>query len=377
MVVQSASGKRVKVVFRVDASLEMGSGHVMRCLTLADELKQLGYECTFISRQQPGELSELIKQRQHAVYTLPECTEFAEHCLTHRNLPHSNWLKGGQKRDAQESAEILQTINPDWLVVDHYGIDKAWEQLVRAYVKRILVIDDLADREHDCDVLLDQNLGQTDDMYHPFVPEECQVLTGCRYALLRPEFTAFRERSLEYRKGKTQIDRVLISMGGVDKENYTEEALNGLASSGLNDKTEVTVVLGKQAPWLTEVKEQATNSRLNVRVLSNVSNMAELMSRSDLSIGAAGSTSWERCCLGLPTLMCVLAENQQGIAKALETSGAAMMVSQEDIATFLCEKIAILCAQPERLSLTSGRASQLVDGWGAQRVAQSMFKGVE
>jgi len=362
----------MKVVFRVDASLEMGTGHVMRCLTLADKLKRSGHKCTFISRQQPGELTELIKQREHAVYVLPECTE-----LTGCHLTHSNWLKGGQKRDAEESAEILQTINPDWLVVDHYGIDKAWEELVRLYVKRILVIDDLADREHDCDTLIDQNLGQTDEIYRPLVPEECQILTGCHYALLRPEFSAFRERSLEYRKDKTQIDRVLITMGGVDKDNYTEKVLNGLASSALDDKTDVTVVLGKEAPWLTEVKAQAANSRLNVRVLSNVSNMAELMSQSDLAIGAAGSTSWERCCLGLSTLMCVLAENQQGIAKALETHGAAMVVSQSDIEMSLGEKVAILYEQPERLSLMSDRASYLVDGRGAQRVAQRMFKGVE
>lgn len=367
----------MKVVFRVDASLEMGAGHVMRCLTLADELKRLEHECTFISRQQPGELTELMKQREHAVYILPECTELTDHCLTHRELAHSHWLKGGQKRDAEECAEILQTINPDWLVVDHYGIDKAWEQLVRSYVKRILVIDDLADREHNCDVLIDQNLGQTDEMYHPLVPEECQILTGCRYALLRPEFAAFRERSLEYRKGKTQIDSVLISMGGVDKDNYTEKALNALDSSGLNGRTEVTVVLGKQAPWLTEVRAQAANSRLNVRVLSQVSNMAELMSQSDLAIGAAGSTSWERCCLGLPTLICVLADNQQGIAEALESHRAAMMVSQKGTEATLREKIVILLAQPERLMLLSDSARQLVDGCGAGRVAQSMFRGME
>lgn len=355
----------MKVVFRVDASLEMGTGHVMRCLTLADKLKQSGHECTFISRQQAGELTELIKQREHAVYVLPECTESTDCQLT-----HSNWLKGGQKRDAEECAEILRTITPDWLVVDHYGVDKAWEELVRLYVKRILVIDDLADREHDCDVLLDQNLGQTDEMYYPLVPEGCRILTGCRYALLRPEFAEYRERSLEYRNGKTQIDRVLISMGGVDKENYTEKALNGLASSGLNDKTEVTIVLGKQAPWLTEVKAQAANSRLNVRVLSNVSNMAELMSQSDLAIGAAGSTSWERCCLGLPTLMCVLAENQRKIAAALEQAGASALIINpaEDFSL----QINHFTQFPQALTGISVIAASLVDGRGAERVASQL-----
>ncbi|WP_417439205.1 UDP-2,4-diacetamido-2,4,6-trideoxy-beta-L-altropyranose hydrolase [Idiomarina sp.] len=362
------------IVFRVDASIEMGAGHVMRCLTLADELSQNGHKCTFISRRQPGSLINLVKERGYSVHELPECEESEGNHLT-----HGHWLKGGQEKDVQESLNVLEKLapDPDWLVIDHYGIDKFWEQRARNQVKNILVIDDLADREHDCDFLIDQNLGQTDDIYYALVPEECQILTGCHYALLRPEFADCRELSLEYRKGKTQIDRVLISMGGVDKDNYTEKVLTALASSGLSDRTEVTVVLGKQAPWLTEVKAQAINSRLNVRVLSNVSNMAELMSQSDLAIGAAGSTSWERCCLGLPTLMCVLAENQQGIAEALETHEAAMVLSQSDISTSLGEKVAILYEQPERLSLMSDCASHLVDGRGAQRVAQSIFKGVE
>ncbi|WP_417441810.1 UDP-2,4-diacetamido-2,4,6-trideoxy-beta-L-altropyranose hydrolase [Idiomarina sp.] len=360
------------IVFRVDASIEMGAGHVMRCLTLADELSQNGHKCTFISRRQPGSLINLVKERGYSIHELPECEESEGNHLT-----HGHWLKGGQERDVEESQNVLEKLVPEWLVIDHYGIDKVWEQRARNHVKNILVIDDLADRPHDCDILVDQNLGQSDRMYSPLVPKSCRILTGCQYALLRPEFAAFRERSLEYRKGKTQIDSVLISMGGVDKDNYTEKALNALASSGLNDRTEVTVVLGKQAPWLTEVKAQETNSRLNVRVLSNVSNMAELMSQSDLAIGAAGGTSWERCCLGLPTLMCVLADNQQGIAKVLESHGAAMVLSQSDIETCLGEKVAILYEQPERLSLMSGRASHLVDGRGAQRVAQSMLKGME
>lgn len=362
------------VVFRVDASIEMGAGHVMRCLTLADELSQNGHKCTFISRRQPGSLINLVTERGYSVHELPECEESEGNHLT-----HGHWLKGGQEKDVQESLNVLEKLVPDpeWLVIDHYGIDKAWEQRARNHVKNILVIDDLADRSHDCDILVDQNLGRSGTMYSPLVPKNCRVLIGCQYALLRPEFAAFREHSLEYRKGKTQIDRVLISMGGVDKDNYTEKALNGLTSSELNDRTEVIVVLGKQAPWLAKVRTQGANSRLNVRVLSNVSNMAELMSQSDLAIGAAGSTSWERCCLGVPTLICVLADNQQVIAEALESHRAAMMVSQKSIEAALREKIAILLTQPEWISLLSDSACQLVDGRGTRRVVQSMFKGVE
>ncbi|MGM0429480.1 MAG: UDP-2,4-diacetamido-2,4,6-trideoxy-beta-L-altropyranose hydrolase [Pseudomonadota bacterium] len=357
----------MKVALRVDASLAMGSGHVMRCLTLADELSRRGHECAFISRKQSGDLTNAVKERGYVVYELPECEKTTDY-----HLAHGHWLKGGQEKDSQESEAVLKNFAPEWLVIDHYGINKNWEQHVRQYVKNILVIDDLADREHDCDVLLDQNLGQTDDMYQSLVPESCQILTGCHYALLRPEFADYRERSFEYRLGKTQIDRVLVTMGGVDKENYTEKALNALTSSDLDDKTEVMVVLGKQAPWLAEVTAQATKSRLNVQVLSNVSNMAELMSQSDLAIGAAGSTSWERCCLGLPTLMCVLADNQRGIAKALSQSGAAVLVV--DVVEDFSLQVNHFKHFPQALTWLSDRAMGLVDGQGAERVVSKMVE---
>jgi len=355
----------MKVVFRVDASLEMGSGHVMRCLTLADELGRCGFECAFISRKQPGDLIDEIKTRGYVVYELPQCDTSADN-----HLGHSHWLKGGWERDAQESEAIFKRLTAGWLVVDHYGIDKTWEQRLRVCVKNVLVIDDLADRKHDCDVLLDQNLGRTDQMYRPLVPESCRILTGCHYALLRPEFKCYRERSLEYRKGKAHIDRVLVTMGGVDKDNHTEKALDALALSSLDDDTEITVVLGRQAPWFAEVEAQATNSRFKIRVLSNVYNMAQLMSKSDLAIGAAGSTSWERCCLGLPTLMCVLADNQRGIAKALEQAGAAALVA--DPVERFSAQINNFKQSSQALSHISTLAASLVDGQGAERVASQL-----
>lgn len=357
----------MKIAFRTDASIDMGSGHVMRCLTLADELTAQGHECHFICREQPGELTELIKQRQHVVYTLPECVE-----PTDQNLVHSKWLKGGQKRDAEESAEILQTINPDWLVVDHYGIDKTWEQLAWPYIKRILVIDDLADREHDCDILLDQNLGQTREVYQALLPESCTVLAGSDYALLRPEFSDYRERSLEHRRRQKQIKRLLITMGGVDKDNYTERALTALELSQLPESTEVLVVLGNGAPWLTNIKEQAKASRLKVGVANNIQNMAERMADTDLAIGAAGSTSWERCCLGLPSIMCVIADNQRVVANALSKEGAAIVADGKDMTQSIRQQVDQLLQNADRLTELSRAAARVVDGKGTDRVAQAM-----
>lgn len=360
----------MKAVFRVDASLEMGAGHVMRCLTLADELSRRGFGCVFVSRKQPGDLINTVKARGYVVHELPTCDTPAD-----SHLAHSHWLKGGWERDARESEAVLKKLAPDWLVVDHYGIDKNWEQQVRACVKDLLVIDDLADREHDGNVLLDQNLGQTDEMYHPLVPADCRILTGCHYALLRPEFAEYRGRSLEYRKGKTQIDRVLVTMGGVDKDNYSGRILSALQKSNLKQLCRVTVVLGQQSPWFNEVRQQADKSVLNVDVLQGVSNMAELMSHSDLAIGAAGSTSWERCCLGVPTINFVIADNQREASRQLVKAGAALSIEGED--TFeasLISSLHYLCANVDALHALSDCSAQLVDGVGVHRLCDVISK---
>ncbi len=357
----------MRVAFRVDASLEMGSGHVMRCMTLADELKLRGYECVFISRRQPGELSELIVQRQHAVYMLPECEEDSDQILA-----HSNWLKGGQKRDFKESAEVLQKIQPDWLVVDHYGIDKSWERAARRYVKHILAIDDLADREHDCNILLDQNLGQTRKAYQSLLPDRCMVLAGTDYTLLRPEFLDYRTRSMEYRLYQKKINRVLITMGGVDKDNYTEKALTALESSQLSHNTEVLVILGKNAPSLSLIEKQVKMSFLNVHLVNNIHNMAERMANTDLAIGAAGSTSWERCCLGVPSIMCIIANNQRVVANALSLEGAAILADGASVAQSIQQQIDQLLQNVDRLTELSQKAFKIVDGKGTDRVVQTM-----
>jgi UDP-2,4-diacetamido-2,4,6-trideoxy-beta-L-altropyranose hydrolase len=357
----------MRVVFRVDASLEMGSGHLMRCLTLADEIKARGHECHFISRQQPGDLIELVKEKGFTAHVLPECDVTGQ-----GGLSHSNWLKGGQQQDFCDTEAMIKTLLPDWLIVDHYGIDANWEQLARIYAKRILVIDDLADRQHDCEVLLDQNLGQSDEKYRHLTPPGTTLLTGADYALLRPEFAQHREESLTARYNNTQIDHILVTMGGVDKDNVTAKVLSALEKSALRAQTQVTVVLGTQAPWLSKVKMQAEKSRLNTQVLSGVNNMAELMSQSDLAIGAAGSTSWERCFLGLPTIVCVLADNQQEIANALQESKAAVTVLGDNIRAQITEAVNRFLVDPETLKFMADKASYIVDGKGVNRVVERL-----
>ena len=300
----------MKVVFRVDASLEMGTGHVMRCLTLANELKQQNHEIVFICRELTGNLILLIK---YPVLVLPKNDNFQSDGL------YLNWLGATQEQDAEKTIKVIPK-NTDLLIVDSYALDEIWHKQLIPYTKKIMVIDDLADRQFDCDVLLNQNLGTQIEDYKDKVPDDCELLLGCDYALLRPEFPNLREKALIKRKNTKVIKNILISMGGSDITNKTYDILQEVS-----DDLNIVVILGGVSPHNKMIKNYA-KSKKNVKVIVDADNISRLMFDADLAIGAGGSTSWERCCLGLPTLLYVLAENQRKIAGNLEELGAVKIV---------------------------------------------------
>jgi UDP-2,4-diacetamido-2,4,6-trideoxy-beta-L-altropyranose hydrolase len=357
----------MKVVVRTDASLQIGTGHVMRCLTLADALKARGAECDFICREHTGHLLDLIRQRGHTAHGLSVSAGGNAQASRGDSLPmHAAWLCGDWRDDAAQTHAILKSIQPDWLVVDHYALDARWERSVRLSCHNLMVVDDLADRQHDCDLLLDQTLGRTAEEYQDLVPVDCAILVGAKYALLRPEFTALREYSLK-RRGTPRLESILISMGGVDQQNATSLVLNGLKACPLPNGTRITVVLGKQSPWLNSIKEQASHMPWRTEVRENAADMAQLMADSDLAIGAAGSTSWERCCLGLPTLMVVLAENQRMVASALVRCGAAYLLGDiSEVAFDRAIRDGVFARQG--MVVMSVAASNVTDGNGVGRV---------
>lgn len=366
----------MKVVFRTDASLQMGSGHVMRCLTLADALRSRRAECHFISREHSGHMLDLIRQRGFAVTVLPaelpqrtNSTQAASDLVD--ESVHVLWLNRDWQTDAQQTGAILARLSCDWLVVDHYALDQRWETAVRPHCRKLLVIDDLADRPHHCDLLLDQNLGRQLHDYAGLVPAPCKVLTGPQYALLRPEFAALRPYSLQ-RRQQPAFKHLLIAMGGVDLPNATVQVLQALKSCALPQDCCISVVLGQQAPWLQQVLELAQNMPWSTQVLVNITDMAQRMANSDLAIGAAGSTSWERCCLGLPTLVVVLADNQWPSARALQAVQAANLIGGvSEIATQLPLAVQAL-TQDLRLIRQSATASAVTDGQGVDRTLQAM-----
>lgn len=315
---------------------------------------------------------EVIRQRGFAVTELPAGPDdFQPQANDVAPLPvHSHWLGCDFQMDAEQTLVALRAIEPDWLVVDHYAIDIRWEERLRPCCGKLMVIDDLADRSHCCDLLLDQNLGREPADYVPMVPAHCAVLTGPSYALLRPEFAALRSYSLS-RRAHPQLKNFLIAMGGVDCSNATRQVLDALGNCSLPLDSRMTVVMGLHAPGLASVRERAVSMPWPTGVKVGVDNMAQLMADSDLAIGAAGSTSWERCCLGLPTLIVVLADNQWPGAKALQKAQAASLIGDvSDIAVQLPLAIQEL-TQDHRLMHMSTAGSVMTDGRGVNKVLRA------
>ena len=361
----------MRVAFRVDSSLEIGAGHVMRCLTLAEALRDERARCQFLSRGLPGHLIETIRGRGFSVEVLSDLTAAQDATSPVELRPaHAAWLGTDWASDARQSRAVLADSAVDWLIVDHYALDARWERRLRGCCRRLMVIDDLADREHDCDLLLDQNLGRAAADYAGLAPEACEILAGPRYALLRPQFAALRPYSLARRAAVSRAKSILVSMGGVDRSNATGRVLGALEKCDLPQDIVIHVVMGPTAPWLDEVRELAARSRRATHVHVDVRNMAQLMADADLAIGAAGTTSWERCCLGLPTIVLTLAENQKPIARAIAARGAAIFIGDtDDGPEAAADLTAQLCRDPAHLSALGRTAAECVLGDGAARVA--------
>ncbi len=360
-----------RIAFRADASVQIGTGHVMRCLTLADELTRQGHECRFVCREHEGHLGELIRSKGYGLTLLLSSSDSDLDTKGSDFYDYALWLGVPWQEDARQTLDALTTWKPDRLVVDHYALDGEWERVVGDAVGSIMVIDDLANRTHECALLLDQNLGRLESDYDDLLPENCQRLIGPNYALLRPEFAKLRERSLK-RRQHPKLKRILVSLGGVDRTNVTGQVLDAFAESALPASTELDIVMGASAPYLDEVRQRAVRLPFKATVSVNVTNMAERMCLADVSIGAAGGTSWERCCLGLPSVLVVLAENQIVGATALEVSGAAIKIDDVGQLGTMLPSILVALSDPGRLGQMGRAAAAITNGSGAFKAVQAM-----
>ena len=365
----------MKIVFRTDSSLQIGTGHVMRCLTLAEALRKSGAECLFICREQEGRSLEQIRQRGFDLYSLAPAIEFVKPPATVANqeLSYLDWLGSDWTTDAAQTKAVIDGIGVDWLIIDHYAIDARWERVLRSMCRKLMVIDDLADRPHECDLLLDQNLGRITSDYNSLVPTHCTVLVGPRYALLRTEFAEFRDYSLR-RRTSSKIENLLITMGGVDQSDATGKILEALKGCSLPEDCKIIVIMGLDAPWLSRVNLLAKEMPWPTKVKVNVDNMAELMANSNLAIGAAGSTSWERCCLGLPTIIVVLAENQTKVADALAKNGCARVLGPPDAISKNLRSLLHMLTIDNKLHQMTQSSRTITDGQGVDRIKRILLE---
>lgn len=290
-----------------------------------------------------------------------------------QDTAHSEWLGSSWESDAAETRSALAENDIDWLVVDHYALDYRWERALQPACRRIMVMDDLVNRAHHCDLLLDPTMGRGDADYDEWLSPGASALLGPRYALLRPEFAEHREESLK-RREPPSLERILITMGGADKDNVTGQVLDALDSLPLPPKLRLTVVMGSLSPWLDSVRARAVKMRNETDIQVGVRNMAQLMTDSDLAIGAAGGTSWERCCLGLPTFVICLADNQVEIAKSLQDAGAVIATKNPVETAAWLSKLISSSDMEAFLSRMNRAAARVTDGRGTDHVYRRMME---
>jgi UDP-2,4-diacetamido-2,4,6-trideoxy-beta-L-altropyranose hydrolase len=359
----------VKIVFRTDASHQIGSGHVMRCLTLAEELRNSGAIIEFISRTYFGNLNAYIESKGFKVYSLPK----PKNSESQKNLSgYEQWLGVKEKIDADETIQVLSGTKPYWLIVDQYALGEIWEDLLNPHVNKLMVIDDLFNRNHDCDLLLDQNYSQDQGRYDPFVSTDTVKLLGPKYALLRKEFTDNRPSTeVKY----NTIKRVFIFFGGSDPDNLTTTALKALMQPDLIHLL-VDVVIGGTNSNEEKVKALVAK-RPNTELYIQVENMAEIMSRADIALGAGGTTTWERMSVGLPSIVVTIADNQVALTKDLAQDNIITWLGAVDEVDVPEIRNAILYAiqNPLHLQEQSRKGLEIISEKGTQIIAKLITVG--
>lgn len=353
----------LKIIFRADASLQIGTGHVMRCLTLAEELRRRNAHVQFVCRAHSGHLGDMISRKGFALTLLPAPKQSVQ--TVKQNDDYAEWLGLSQKDDALQTIGSLVGKQIDWVIVDHYSLDQKWETMIRSYAERIMVVDDLANRVHDCDLLLDQNLyADMETRYTNLVQSSCKLLLGPNYTLLRREFIKAR-KNLRTRCGV--LKRILIFFSGTDISNETAKAIRAVKSLEL--QVIVDVVVGTANPHNESIKQEC-DTQDNFYFYEQTDKMATLMAQADLAIGAGGSTIWERCYLGLPAIVTILANNQEKLVNDVAQTGAVINLGWADKVSSDTYQQVLSSLDKTTLTKMSIVALSLLDGDGCTNVSR-------
>lgn len=362
----------MNVVFRCDASVQIGTGHVMRCLTLADALARQGAKCYFICREHEGNLIDFITQKGYETYKLEGLSlSSSTRNKSESTLFHSEWLGTTQETDAKLVLDIVSGIQPNWLVVDHYALDNYWEEKIRPHCNNILVIDDLADREHDCDILLDQNfLPDFKNRYNNLVSNTTTQLLGPSYTLLKNEYSEIR--NLNKQSAHSNTPQILINFGGIGDFQLLS---NFITAANDNPQFNYYVITGVLEPNHFQQLNQLIAGN-HITLSSYTSEMPSLMFQSQFAVGACGSTVWERFCLGLNSALVEMADNQHLLITYLkdedliDSLGHKSNLSSTKISRFLSS----LNINSPIYTKRKEKIMNLVDGLGTQRISNIMFK---
>ena len=356
----------MNVLFRADASAVIGTGHVMRCLTLADLLREDGVDCRFACREIPPLFKKLIGDAGHGVEILPRRSRDA--AAKGKTAAHTEWLQASWQDDAADTARIVEERDINRVVVDHYALDVRWEDAIAAQGVRIAVIDDLADRRHNCDILVDHNLrNEPQNRYRDLTPEACHLLLGPRYALLRPEFQRARRAGRRF-AGKAR--HFLVAFGGIDAANLTSLTLDAVEQI-VPPGASIDIAIGAEHARRPELETRCREGGWRLHVQTD--SMAQLMAAADIAVGAGGGMVWERAATGLPSIAIPVAENQREQVANAARHGLLRVVEPVGLSGLeLGRHIADLAEDSVLRERMSKACLATVDGLGARRVARQI-----
>jgi UDP-2,4-diacetamido-2,4,6-trideoxy-beta-L-altropyranose hydrolase len=334
------------IVFRTDADPAIGGGHAMRCLTLALEMRHRGADVVFLCKVGTTE-------------TVPALARSRIVCLAADRHDWNDAIAAG-KLDGKQV---------DLIVVDSYSLGESFERSLRSHSCPIMVVDDAPSRRHDCDLLVDMTPSRVAADYAGLIPPHCRVLAGSSYALLRSDFGELRSSSLSRRQASPRLSTVFISLGMTDIGGQTGPIARSLADDIRLER--IIVVTGATAPSRHDIISLQYEAP-KISVCVDPPNIAELMSGADIAIAAPGTSSWERCCLGLPSILLVLADNQIENARLLEQAGAARLLPPHIEPSSLAFILHEIADTPGLLGQMSRRAADICDGNGAFRVGSAI-----
>ena len=340
----------------------------MRCLVLADELRKRGHECIFVTQPFLPKFLKQLANRKHRTILLQQ--NELDPRISNTNNEYLVWLGRNVVQDALECRDIISVEKPNIIIADHYAINAAWMKIATNQEVKTVIIDDLANREHFCDILVDQNFGRTSKHYEALVPKKTKILAGAEYIFLKDTFK--KDRYLTQMKRQNRIPKCLnICMGGMDKDNATHSILQTVTKLDHFKNWDIDVVLRSSSPNSEMLKEYVGNQKHEIRLYFDCDDMASLFSKADLAIGAGGVSLWERCCTGLPTVLLTIADNQVPAALSLKSTGAIVYsgdIRDENWEYQLSQDLNALAQNTNAIREMSINAFSICDGNGLSKV---------